>query len=115
MDPEDLDLDDTPPGDLVPIRLDLEWTVASAIRDLLGVALKGIQEPTYAQALALGREIAPSLLGEGSLLGEQAEQADVRLYRERAESESALRNREVTPDELVGADIAQYGTVRGHR
>jgi hypothetical protein len=105
LDPSDFDVDDDSAIEQAPRRLDVEWAVASAIRDLMGIALKGVQEPTYAAALALGAELVPSLLGEGSLLGSHAEPPELRLYRERAEAESVVRGTRVTARRLIRREI----------
>ncbi len=87
-------------------RLDVEWTTLSALREMLGIALKGTQTPTYRQALDLGKVVAPSLFdSESSLLGKGVEPALVEQYREKADGLSQIEGHVVNPLDLLEKDI----------
>lgn len=100
-------------------RLDTEWTLLNAIREMLGVALKGEITPTYAQSIAIGKSIAPQIFDtEASLLGKSKEPALAREYRQRAEASSQLEGESINPLQLIDEDIEYYGrllTTSGER
>lgn len=86
-------------------RLDAEWTTLNAIREMLSIALKG-NTPTYAQAVDVGKVIAPQIYDvDSSRLGRGRESDLVREYRQKAEAESQLRGHPVSPLEVLDEDI----------
>jgi hypothetical protein len=88
-------------------RLDTEWTTLNAIREMLGISLKGTLSPTYKQALDFGKVIAPELFNtKTSLLGKEEEPALVQEYRQRADGLSQIRNVSIEPLTLLDEDIA---------
>jgi hypothetical protein len=87
-------------------RLDAEWATLNAIREMLGIALKGRVAPTYAQALDVGKVIAPQIYAtESSLLGRDREPQLVQEYRQRADALSQIRGQVVKPLEVLDEDI----------
>jgi hypothetical protein len=105
---DDLDAPDIPLDDP---RLDAEWTALSAFREMLGIALKGKESPTYAQSFHLAQSIIPEIFGSGSLLAHAAEPEDVRMYRQKAEAQSLLTGVPVTALEIVNKEIVEYETL----
>jgi len=105
----DFDLSDNEQPQFNPRRLDVEWTTLNAIREMLGIALKGVSTPTYEQALALGRILSPELFDSAaSLIGKGNEQQIVREYRQKAEARSEKEKRIVSPVEVVDKDIEDH-------
>jgi hypothetical protein len=87
-------------------RLDAEWTTLNAIREMLGIAVKGRMTPTYAQALDVGKTIAPQIYAvESSLLGRGREPKLVQEYRQKADALSEIRAQPVSPLEVLDEDI----------
>lgn len=87
-------------------RLDAEWTALNAIREMLGIALKGAYTPTYAQALDVGKVIAPQIYDtDASPLGRGREPKLVREYRQKADALSQVRGHLVSPIETLDEDI----------
>lgn len=89
-------------------RLGLEWTLLNAIREMLGIALKGDKSPTYEQSLALAREIAPDIFrSKESLIGNVREPDLVQEYRQKTQALSQIERRNVTATEIIDTDIGQ--------
>lgn len=89
-------------------RLDVEWAILIAIREMLGVALKGKSTPTYEQALEFAKNISPSLFdSESTALGKR-EREIVKEYQQRAEAASLLKSKDVTPVEIVEHEISEF-------
>lgn len=89
-------------------RLNSEWTVLSAVRELMRIAMSG-QPATYDQALGLGGIIVPSLLGEDVSLIRKARESDTaKEYRQKAKAKSLLNETSVAPLELLQSDIKEY-------
>jgi hypothetical protein len=89
-----------------PERLDVEWAGLNALRELLRIAAKGLVTPTYIQTLLLGEDLAPEIFGpSSSLIGNALEPTLVREYRQVAEAESQISNRQITPEEVIDRDI----------
>ncbi len=89
-------------------RLDAEWVVVNALRELAGIASRGATSPTYEQALALGARVAPELLAPvNSILAQQQESQRAREYVQKAQAKSVLEGRDVTPIELLDNDITE--------
>lgn len=96
-------------GNESSVRLDTEWAVASALREVTGIALKGNSQPTYLQTLALAKSLFPELFDpDKSLLFRQQESDVAREYRQRATARSTLQSSEVSPLELIKQDIGEY-------
>ena len=90
-------------------RLESEWTVISALREVVGIALKGRVRPTYLQTLALAQDLMPRLFDpESGLLFRQQESPTTRRYRQMADAQSELEGERVTALELVEQDIGRY-------
>jgi len=106
----DLDATDFLPDDP---RLDAEWAALTAFREMLGIALKGKESPTYAQAFHVAQYVLPDVFGGGSLLAHAAEPEDVRMYREKAEARSRLTGNPVTALQVVNNEIAEYEALLG--
>lgn len=89
-------------------RLDVEWTAANAVRELINLATRGdSSKATYDKALRLGGEIIPDLLGENtSLIRRARESPAVKEFRQRAFAES-LEGEDVTTIQLLDREITQ--------
>lgn len=86
-------------------RLESEWLVLNAVRETRRLATKGGQS-TYDQALELGAELLPALLGpDVSLIKKARESHTVREFRQRAARESAMRGISVEALELLKQEI----------
>lgn len=111
---EDQDLFANPP--VAPIanpefdkRLDTEWVTLNAIREMLGISLKGTISPTYNQALNFGRAIAPSIFdSDKSLLGKEKDPPLVEEYKQRADGLSQIRGEMIEPLALLDKDIETH-------
>jgi hypothetical protein len=76
---------------------------------MLGIGLKGRTRPTYADALAIGKVIAPEIFDtEASRLGRETEHPLVREYRQKADGLSQVRGEPVTPLQALDEDIQRY-------
>jgi hypothetical protein len=90
-------------------RLNSEWLATNAFRDVIDLATEGdSNKATYAQAIALGGQVVPALLGEDSLLKRAHEGDLTREYRQKAQARGLLSGKEVSPLALVNADIGEY-------
>jgi hypothetical protein len=88
-------------------RLDAEWAALNAIREMLGIALKGRSSPTYSQALDVGKVVAPQVFAmERSLLGRGREPQLVQEYRQKADALSQIRGEVINPLQVLDEDIA---------
>ncbi len=94
-------------------RLDAEWTALTAFREMLGIAMKGKDNPTYAQSFLLAQSMLPEIFGVGSLLAQAAEPEDVRMYRQKAEAQSLMTGSPVTALEVVNKEIKEYEALLG--
>lgn len=90
-------------------RLDAEWVALNAVRELIHLASEG-SGGTYKQALDLGAEICPALLGEDVSLIRQSRESDTaKFFKQKAK---ALRNQstdavlEITAVGLLEKEIA---------
>jgi len=87
-------------------RLDAEWLATTAFREVIRVSTKGdTNKSSYRNALDLGRELLPNLLGTDSLLRKANQSEDAQEYRQRAEAESNRLGEEVLPISLVDRDL----------
>jgi len=89
-------------------RLDAEWATLIAIREMLGVALKGRSSPTYEQALEFGKALSPSLFDSESTIIGSKEREITKEYRQRAEAESSLQSKPIEPLEIVDREITDF-------
>lgn len=91
-------------------RLDAEWLALNAVRETLGISTRGLRgsDSTYQRALAVGRELAPTLFDpEFGVLAAGQEPSLVREYRQRAGAQSKLQRRDISPLELIQTSIEE--------
>lgn len=90
-------------------RIDAEWIALNAFRGLAKIASKGdIARSTYNNALDLGGELYPELLGsDTSVLRRERESDTAKEFRQRAELLSIRENRQVAPLPLIRANIEE--------
>lgn len=91
-------------------RLDAEWCTLVALREMLGMSQKGGASPTYDDAFALGKDLAPTLFASRETRLVPPEGKDERVAREflqRAEAINRLKNRPVTAVDLLRAEIQE--------
>jgi hypothetical protein len=101
----DLDFEGLDPEELA--RLDAEWLAVSALRDTLDIANKGNSTPTYQAALDFGERLAPELFSrQRSVFRRIQADAELREYHQRADAESSLTKKQVSPLEIVDREIA---------
>lgn len=87
-------------------HLDAEWLTLSAVREIVGIALKGTKSPTYAQALDMCKALLPALFNENvSVLVQQQESPGILKYRQKSEALSKVEGSNITPLEAVNRDI----------
>jgi len=87
----------------------VEWTTINALREMLGIALKGKNTPTYQQALEFGKSISPEIFSSPkSILGREQEELIILEYRQRASAKSQVENREIQPIDIVDDEIKEY-------
>lgn len=91
-------------------RLNAEWISLNAFRGLTKIASGGdIAKSTYDNALQLGGEVYPDLLGdEVSLLKRERESDTTKEYRQKAELCSIRDGKEILAFDLVSSDIVEY-------
>lgn len=91
-------------------RIDAEWIALNAFRGLTKIASKGdMAKSTYDNALDLGGELYPELLGpESSVLRRERESDTAKEYRQKAKLISIKKNEPISPVSLVQADIAEF-------
>lgn len=91
-------------------RLDSEWVTANAVRELISLATQGdSSKSTYNRALELGAAICPDILGEDvSVIRRFRESDTAREYRQKAQAKSLKEEAEITPVDLLKADIEEY-------
>jgi len=91
-------------------RLDSEWTTLNAVRELIRLATHGDSaKSTYDQALALGAEICPEILGDDVSLIKRAKESDVaREFRQMAQAKTRKEGKEVTALALLKEEIDEY-------
>lgn len=90
-------------------RLNAEWLALNAFRGVAKLGAKGdLSKATYDNALELGGELYPELLGRDmSLLRRERESDTVKEYRQLARLKSLKQARPVHALALVQADIAE--------
>ena len=94
-------------------RLDSEWVVLNAVREMRRLASRGA-ESTYDQALEFGAELLPALLGpDVSLIKKARESEVVREFKQKAQAESNLEGREVSAVELLEKEIEYHKKLVG--
>jgi len=91
-------------------RIDAEWIALNAFRGLTKIASKGdMAMSTYDNALDLGGELYPELLGpEFSVLRRDRESDTAKEYRQKAKLISIKKNETIDPVSLVQKDIAEF-------
>lgn len=91
-------------------RLDLEWEILNAIRDLIKIATQGDDsKATYSHALDLGAAICPKILGSDvSILRQDRESNLTKEYRQRAAITSIRDKKEITALFLINEEINEY-------
>jgi hypothetical protein len=78
-------------------KTDLEWLLINALRDTVGISLKGSRPYNYRQIVELGEELIPSILGlDRNLFNESKENPLYEEYKERAEALSLREQKQVT-------------------
>lgn len=90
-------------------RLNAEWVALSAFRGLTKIAAKGdLTKSTYDNALELGGELYPALLGsDASILRREREGDTTKEYRQKAELKTIKQGVKVDPSTLLQIDIAE--------
>jgi hypothetical protein len=90
-------------------RLDAEWITLNAVRGMTKIAVKGdVGKSTYDNALVLGGELYPAMLGsESSILRRHRESDTTTEYRQRARVKSLKQGATVEPLDLVRDDIEE--------
>jgi hypothetical protein len=93
-------------------RLDVEWATLIATREMLGIALKGNPTPTYDASLAFACTIAPKLYDpKTSLLARSRDKEIVLEYQQRAEAQSHLDGKTITPIDVVDGEIEKFNVL----
>jgi hypothetical protein len=102
-------LDDAEEAPIEWRRLDAEWLALTAVREAIGVGRRstGGKDPAYAEVLDFAADAAPELFGRSvSALARAQETPLAQEYRERAQAESSLQRRKISPLDLINRDIA---------
>ena len=87
-------------------RLDLEFAALNSVREMIFLATDGDpRKSNYVNSMLFGAELLPLLLGEDSLLRRSVESDEVKFYRQKAISKSSIEQEEISPVELIDADI----------
>lgn len=91
-------------------RIDAEWIALNAFRGLTKIASKGdMTKSTYENALDLGGELYPELLGpESSILRRNRESDTTKEYRQKANLISIKKSEDIDPVALIQLDIAEF-------
>jgi hypothetical protein len=91
-------------------RLNSEWISVNALRELLKISTKGdIGKSTYDDALELGGEIYPELLGDDvSLIRRERQSGITKEYKQKAKLLSIREEKEILAIDIVKADIKDY-------
>jgi hypothetical protein len=91
-------------------RIDAEWVALNAFRGLTKIASKGdMAKSTYDNALELGGELYPELLGPNfSVLRRDRESDTAKEYRQKAKLMSIKKNETIEPVSLIQEDIAEF-------
>ncbi len=104
----DFDLANNEPSRFDHRRLGLEWTTLNALREMLGIALKGSLSPTYEQTLAFAKVVAPQLFDSPkSLIGRTREHPLVEEYHQKTQALARIEAREVSLTEIIDRDISE--------
>lgn len=90
-------------------RVDAEWIALNAFRGLAKIASKGDPaKSTYDNALDLGGELYPELLGpEKSVLRRERESDTTREYRQKAQLLSIKKKEQISSLNLIRDDIEE--------
>lgn len=91
--------DNLPPQDK---RLQIEWLVINALRELMSLADPKVSTPTYTEVIDFAKDRFPQLFSKKSILGNLDREGELmRAYRQEAWAESQVSGRVVEPDALV--------------
>jgi hypothetical protein len=86
-----------------------EWAFINALRDVLGLSLKGSKTVSYLEVIAFGANIAPAILGPDRILfGDERLNLLYQEYKERAAALSYNEKRDVPIIEAVDRSINEY-------
>ncbi len=90
-------------------RINSEWITLNAVRGMVKIAVKGdLAKSTYDNALELGGELYPALLGaDASILKRERESEIAKEYRQRARLRSKIQGCEVPAVDLIHGDIGE--------
>jgi len=77
----------------------------NAIRELLGIALKGKTTPTYKQSIEFAQQLSDKLFGYESLIRRSHESPLVLQYSQIAAAESQLQRQAVSPIDIIDREI----------
>lgn len=95
--------------DEITSRIDAEWIALNAFRGMAKIATKSdMAKSTYDNALDLGGELYPELLGSNSLLRRERESDVAREYRQRATLMTIKNSEQISPVSLLQKDIAEF-------
>jgi hypothetical protein len=91
-------------------RLNSEWVSVNALREFLKISTKGdIGKSTYDNALELGGEIYPELLGDDvSLIRRERQSGITKEYKQRAKLLTIREGKELKAIDLVNNDISDH-------
>ena len=90
------------------LRLNTEWAITNALREIIYIARRGDIQATYRQALAFGEDLLPVLFDPHKRILEPATESDnARYYRQKAAAETTRTGKHTTPLELIDEDIKE--------
>jgi hypothetical protein len=82
-------------------KFQTEWALLNLVRELRGISNKGAT-PTYYSAIKLARQVIPEVFDEESLIVKRHHEPEmVRSYRQKAEAQTQLEGKVISPVELV--------------
>lgn len=89
-----------------------EFNTINALRDALGISLKGSKNATYKDIINFGASIIPEILGDQRILFNDKKLNPLyEEYRERADALSKQENKEVSVLEAVERGIDEYNSL----
>ena len=87
-------------------RLNTEWILANAFREIINIAGRKPEKATFRQALRLAEKMAPGVFSPNKrILHGVMESVEARRYREKAEAESNLSAKHVSTFDYVNQEI----------
>lgn len=82
-------------------KFQTEWALLNLVRELRGISNKGAT-PTYYSSIKLARQVIPEIFNEESLIVQRHHEPEmVRSYRQKAEAQTQLEGKIISPVELV--------------